>query len=145
MAVQTAGWDRGTWGSGPWGRGLASNGVVGAATLTGAAPSLITGDLAAPTVGAVVLAGIAPTITNRLERTPASGVVNINGLIPDVYPRNITTLVGAIAIGSVPPVATNFVSKLVTGSVTMQGVAPIISDPNWIIIDTDQTPDWKEI
>ena len=145
MAVQTAGWDRGTWSSGPWGRGLASNGIVGTATLTGAAPSLITGDLAAPTVGALALAGVAPTITNKLDIVPDVGSVNINGLVPDVYPKKITTLIGTLALSSSAPIVTNVVSRLVTGSATIQGVAPIISDPNWIIIDTDQTPDWKEI
>ena len=73
------------------------------------------------------------------------GSININGLVPDVYPRNITTLIGTLALSSEAPVITNVVSRLVTGSATIQGVAPIISDPNWIIIDTDQTPDWKEI
>jgi len=145
MSVQTAGWDRGTWGSGPWGRGLASNGVVGAATLTGAAPSLLSGDIAAPTVGALVLAGIAPTITNKLDIVPDALDVSIGGLVPDVYPKKITTLIGTVALSSTAPLVTNMVSRLVTGSVTMQGVAPIISDPNWIIIDTDQTADWKEI
>ena len=145
MSVQTAGWDRGTWGSGPWGRGLASNGVVGALAIASAAPTILTGDIAAPTVGALALAGVAPTITNKLDIVPDTLDVSISGFVPDIYPRKITTLIGTVALSSSAPVVTNMVSRLVTGSATIQGVAPIISDPNWIIIDTDQTADWKEI
>ena len=143
--MATTGWQRGTWGSGPWGKGPVVTGVIGAAVLAGAAPTVLSGDIAAPIVGAAVLAGIAPTITNRLERVPDTLAVSIGGLVPDVYPRKITTLIGTVALSSTAPIVTNFVSKLVTGSVNMQGVAPIISDPNWIVIDTTQVPDWKEI
>ena len=143
--MATTGWDRGTWGSGPWGKGPVVTGVVGAVAIASAAPSLVPGDIATPTVGTAVLAGIAPTITNRLERIPDTLAVGISGFVPDVYPKKITTLIGTLAISSTAPVVTNLVSRLVTGSATIQGVAPIISDPNWIIIDTDQTADWKEI
>ena len=145
MSVQTAGWDRGTWGSGPWGRGLASNGIVGAVAIASAAPTILTGDIAAPTVGALALAGVAPTITNKLDIVPDVGSVNINGLVPDVYPKKITTLIGTLALSSSAPVVANMVSRLVTGSATIQGDVPIIDNANWIIIDTDQTADWKEI
>ena len=143
--MATIGWGRGTWGSGPFSQGPVVTGVVGAVAIASAAPSLVPGDIATPTVGAVVLAGIAPTITNKLDIVPDALDVSIGGLVPDVYPKKITTLIGTLAISSTAPVVTNLVSRLVTGSVTMQGVAPIISDPNWIIIDTDQTADWKEI
>ena len=139
------GWQRGTWGSGPWGTGTTITPSVGALTTASAAPIPLSGDIAAGTVGALALAGVAPTITNKLDIVPDVGSVNINGLVPDVYPKKITTLIGTLALSSSAPVVTNVVSRLVTGSATIQGVAPIISDPNWIIIDTDQTPVWKEI
>ena len=144
-AVQTAGWDRGTWSSGPWGQGLASNGAVGAVAISGAAPSLVTGDFAQPTVGALTLAGVAPTITNKLDIVPLVGAVSLAGLVPELRPANITTLVGSIGLASTAPLVVNFASRTLTGSVTIGGVAPILGNPNWIIIDTSQTADWKEI
>jgi len=47
--------------------------------------------------------------------------------------------------GIAPTVLDGIVREPGTGALTLEGFAPIINNPNWVIIDTTQVPNWTEI
>ena len=106
------------WGLGGWNQGLWGVGV-------NTSPIVINGTIITPTVGALVLAGVAPLVISGIPITPGVGALVLAGVTP--------VIVNGVAIA--PSV----------GALTLVGKAPTLSDPNWVIIDTTQVPDWVPI
>ena len=99
-------------------------GVV-ALSIASAAPTVSTGTRITPSVGALTLAGIAPDVTDGLVVRPDSGALSL--------------------LGHAPSEVIGLVRQPASGAISLTGHAPIVNSPNWVIIDTTQTPEWEEI
>ena len=142
---------------------------VGALSLVGIAPYLDIG--IAPAVGSVTVTGIVPQIVqqNNIFKEPITGAINITGIAPQVVQGIIITpaVVGLTLVGGT---STTLIGNVVTpnvGAATLTGIAPSVltgrvitpavavlrivggtstlSNPNWNVINTAQTPGWVQI
>jgi hypothetical protein len=76
-------------------------------------------------VGAVTITGITAVRTEGAVIRPSAGAVALQGYAP-------TKLIG-------------IVKKPATGALNLEGHTPTINNPNWVIINTSQTPNWTSI
>ena len=144
-----------------------ATGATGTVTLTGVAPQSVVGKFSAPSTGTAQIIGIAPYLDKGIVTT--TGAVNVTGYAPDEVRGDVVTPTGGVdIIGSVPSVVVSGkVIVLPTGDATFTGQLPypaqstvitpnngtlrlvggtaVLSDPDWIVIDTSQTPSWVQI
>jgi len=142
-------------------------GATGTVTLTGQAPTPVIGKFSVPNTGSAQIIGIAPFLGSGI--VTATGAANITGVAPEVVGgtikvptgaavvtgsapsvvvsgRVITTPVGVVTISSAAP--SSVISRVITppkGTLTLVGGTATLSNPNWNIINTSQTPGWVQI
>ena len=93
--------------------------------LAGTVPQVAISTVITPSVGSLSLAGIASSTLQGLVVQPAVGTLTIVGISPAIAQSMILT----------PP----------TGILTLVGKTVTIVNPNWIIINNTQTPNWVRI
>jgi hypothetical protein len=100
-----------------------------------------------PSVGTVDVLGSAPVIISGKITVPTGTLVEA-GSVPSVVVSGkvITVPVRAVNITGVAP--SRVVSRVITppkGALTLVGGTATLSNANWNIIDTSQTPNWVQI
>jgi hypothetical protein len=142
-------------------------GGTGTVTLTGQAPTSVIGKFSIPDTGSAQIIGIAPFLGSGI--VTATGATNITGVAPEVVGGSIKVPTGAAVVtGSTPSVVvsgkvitvpvgamqlvgvapSSVISRVITppkGILTLVGGTATLSDPNWIVINTSQTPSWVQI
>jgi len=140
---------------------------TGTATITGVASQVVLGEFRVPNTGTAQIIGIAPFLGTGI--VTVTGTVNITGQVSDVVSGTIKVPTGAAVVtGSSPSVVVSGkVIVLPTGAANITGYAPstyrstvitpdngtlrlvggtaTLSNPDWIVIDTTQTPSWVQI
>jgi len=142
-------------------------GATGTVTLTGQAPTSVIGEFSVPATGSAQIIGIAPFLGSGI--VTATGDANITGVAPEVVGGTIEVPTGvAVVTGSAPSVVvsgkvitiptgamvlvgvdpSSVISRVITppkGTLTLVGGTFTLSNPNWNVINTSQTPGWVQI
>jgi hypothetical protein len=98
---------------------------TGSINVQGHAPSVVSEEVVTPTGGAVLIGSAPVVIVRESVKTPGSGAVNILGFVPGVTQSRVITPA--------------------SGNLFLVGSAPVLKNPNWVIIDDSQTPGWTDI
>jgi hypothetical protein len=113
--------------------------------LAGVAPSLAL-TVVVPS-GSLNVLGFAPQLTENKIVTPTGGTT-VLGSAPSVVVAGkiFVPATGSLSIvGSAPSVPISRVITPPTRALVLLGSAPTLQNPNWVIIDDSQTPNWQPI
>jgi len=113
---------------------------VGALTLTGFAPTVLTPQKVLPGVGQLTLTGFAPTVLTPRLVQPGVGQLTLTGFAPTVLtPRLVQTGLGQLTLtGFAPtvviaPVGSSVLAQPGVGQLTLTGFAPTVLTPQKVL------------